>query len=177
MKKGILIVLGALLGIVLISNLINSAPTTRLNASSAQPTEIAQAAPSTESEQASLQSLISSCRASFNAGFPQQNDVEWQEENRAVVVSLWPDGFGAEMAEYALTDVKYLQQWNGICAGLQDISVELREQFVANGYDDVAIKINLYDPVYFDLLLASIENGEILFDAVDSTQPGERILP
>lgn len=175
-KKLLLIAAGAFLGLVLISNAIMSsyanAPGERLKAPVAQQ---GTAVPSEDQEPASLQSIVSSARIVFNKTFPDQNEVEWRPEERTVVIDVWPNGFGAEMAEYAMRDIKYLNDWNGICGSMSEISGDLREQFVKNGYDDVSVVVNMYDPDDIGLLLASARNGDLLYDVVASTPTGERI--
>lgn len=165
MKKTVPLIIVGILGVVFISNALAGGPPSRVRATEAP-------APK---ESDSIQDVVSACRRSFDDNFPHQNEINWDEDAGSLRVDLWPNAFGAAEANYALQDVKYLNQWRQMLGSLAQMTAEIRDQFIAAGLDSVAVSINWYDPIEPDLLLASVSNGELLYDAVDATEAGGRI--
>ena len=171
MKKSILYIVGFFCASVLILNLLFSGPTTRVNANNSS----SDAPTTNNSQENEAAAVFLACRIAFEKSFPKQNIVSWDPENKHMLIEIWPNDFGAEEANYALTDIKYLNQWRAMVSTLGELSSDIEAKLNDAGVQSPTVEINWYDPIDNDLLLASLINGDLQYDAVDATPAGEQI--
>ena len=165
MKKTALLIVGGILAVVFVSNMLVGGPSYRVRATNA----------SENKESSRVQDVVSACRRSFNDNFPHQNEIVWEKDSGSLTINLWPNTFGAAEANYALKDTKYLNQWRQMLGSMGQMTTDIKEQFALAGLETATVSINWYDPVESELLLASISNGELIYDVVDATPAGARI--
>lgn len=150
-KKLLLIVVGAVLGLVLISNLIFSPrkaerPTSGVILSRAE--------------------IAEQCQKSAEKSFPDHCQTAYDSEEKLLTISVWIDDadYAATYAMIGTTGTR--EAWGDMIQALTEASGSWYRRFVDYGYTDVTVKMNLLNPSNLDNTLAQAINGDLIFDVV-----------
>ena len=155
-----------LLAVVLVSNLATS-----FSSQSSHPSSIRVAETSQPLE---VRTLISIVQNSLDKTWIGEREVEYDPDSRVVIVRLWAHDMSASMLDMALVDVKYLTSWRETLEGFRSLGETIQRKFDESGHD-VSVVLYLYEPDGEQRLWAAVERGEVVFDIIDSTPPGERL--
>lgn len=107
--------------------------------------------------------------------FKGNSAVDIDEKTKTVIYSIWTDSIDAYTLDLALTNYSAFSMWGNITSSLVERCSELQSAFADAGRSDVKVLMRLVDQYDFTALLAEADSGNLLFDIVDQTSPGERI--
>lgn len=168
-KKFIFIVFGLMLAVVLVSDLYTS---TYGFTTLPQKREDDQYTLRASSED----QIVKYIQKRLDQNFSNQNSVKWTSWDRTLKISIFPSVFTSAALDAALTDIKYLNEWNDLLNSIQDLAQKITGVFEDNGYYNIQVKISLYDPLDRERLFAEVSKDDVLFDLVAATPAGEHIL-
>lgn len=166
-KNFILGVFGVLFAIVLISNVINLPPR--------EVTTAAFTPAPKDARSVTARDLIDETQRILDNSFPNGNWIDYDAENAGVRIYLYSPTFTVDALNAALTDIKYLQKWNGVTQSLVELEAELLAQYEKYGHPELVTVISLVNPEDLTQIFATISGGAVIYDLVDATPPGERI--
>ena len=166
-KNFILGVFGVLFAIVLISNVINMPPR--------EVTTAAVTPAPKDARSVTARDLIDETQRILDNNFPNGNWIDYDAENAGVRIYLYSPAFTVDALNAALSDIKYLQKWNGALQSLVELEAELLAQYEKYGHPELVTVISLVNPEDLTQIFATISGGSVIYDLVDATPPGEQI--
>ena len=161
-KKFMIGVFGVLFAIALISTVLNAPPR--------------EAAPAPgDARTVTARDLIDETQRILDNNFPNGNWIDYDAKNAGVRIYLYSPAFTVDALNAALSDIKYLQKWNGALQSLVDLEAELLAQYEKYGHPELVTVISLVNPEDLTQIFATVSGGSVIYDLVDATPPGEQI--
>ena len=94
---------------------------------------------------------------------------------RTLTVDQWDPALTEDSLNRALTDIDYLRMWQKLLAQAAESCASAREYLDMAGGGDYALVWRFVSNADYSTVYAQIIDGEIVYDVVDATPPGERI--
>lgn len=164
-KKFFLGVFGVLFAIALISNILNSpAPSDAV-------TLRADVTPPPTPVWSVLSGTYSVIEKSLNGGYR----VDYDEETKTVSIDVWRYDITAEALNSALLDLENLKAWNKMTDSMKALELVLEQEYIDHDTYGITVIINIINPDDLEQVFATVSKGELLYDIVDETPPGQPI--
>ena len=168
MKKIAGVFFGSLFAIVLISNILNSAPPTG-------PDRPAGALTRETAAPAGSWGVLSGTYRVLKESVHGDYRVKYDEASNTVTIDIWLNTLTADLLNSALLNIQSLESWNHITASMKDLEIALQLEYVEHNVYGMTVIVNLINPEDLTQIFATVSRGEILYDIVDATPPGEPI--
>ena len=94
---------------------------------------------------------------------------------RTLTVEQWDPALDEDYLNRALTDIDYLRMWQKLLAQAAESCTTAREYMDMAGGEDYALVWRFVSNEDYSTVYAEIVDGELVYDVVDATPPGERI--
>lgn len=94
---------------------------------------------------------------------------------RTLTVDEWDPALDEDYLNRALTDIDYLRMWQKLLAEAAESCAGAREYMDKAGGADYSLVWRFVSSEDYSTVYAQIIDGEIVYDVVDATAPGERI--
>lgn len=94
---------------------------------------------------------------------------------RTLTVDQWDPALTEDSLNRALTDIDHLRMWQKLLAETAESCAGTREYLDMAGAGDYALVWRFVSNEDYSTVYAQLIDGEIVYDVVDATPPGERI--
>ena len=118
-----------------------------------------------------LSGTYSVIEKSLNGGYR----VDYDEETKTVSIDVWRYDLTADALNSALLDIENLKAWNKMTDSLKMLELALQQEYIDHDTYGITVVINHINPDDLEQVFATVSKGELLYDIVDETPPGQPI--
>lgn len=97
------------------------------------------------------------------------------KEAHTCTIDFWMDDFNADIINEVLKKSSLLYKWNEYVRGWGEYCSTVKEQFDDSGHTEYDVYLNFVNCDSIGQIFASWKNGELIYDIVEATPPGERV--
>lgn len=129
----------------------------------------------TEARTLTVDDAEANLRRLLDQVIPGEYRTTVDRDARTLTVDQWDPALDEDYLNRALTDIDYLRMWQKLLAQAAESCASSREYMDIAGGEGYALVWRLVSNEDYSTVHAEIVDGELVYDVVDATPPGERI--
>ena len=129
----------------------------------------------TETRTLTVDDAEANLRRLLDQVIPGEYRTTVDRDARTLTVDEWDPALDEDYLNRALTDIDYLRMWQKLLAEAAESCAGAREYMDKAGGSDYSLVWRFISSEDYSTVYAQIIDGEIVYDVVDATAPGERI--
>ena len=106
---------------------------------------------------------------------PEHYTINIDKDTHTCTINYWIDDFNADIINQAFTKLSLLNKWNENLKIYGGYCATVKSQFDDSGHEEYDVILNFVNCDNFAQTFATWKNGEVIFDIVEATPPGERV--
>ena len=129
----------------------------------------------TEARTLTVDDAEANLRRLLDQVIPGEYRTTVDRDARTLTVDEWDPALDEDYLNRALTDIDYLRMWQKLLSEAAESCAGAREYMDKAGGADYSLVWRFVSSEDYSTVYAQIIDGEIVYDVVDATAPGERI--
>ena len=108
---------------------------------------------------------------------PEHYNIFIDKEAHTCTIDYWMDDFNTDIINETLTKASLVRKWNENLSVYGGYCSTVKSQFDDSGHPEYDVILNFVNCDSLGQVFATWKNGEVIFDIVEATPPGERVEP
>lgn len=111
----------------------------------------------------------------LNASTPGHFVLEVDKDACTITIDQWSDGMNASVPNAALHYKEYLLKWRAQLENMRQLGDQIQQLVSDHGHPELSVVYRLVNDDDHGQIFAVIERGEVVYDVVEDTPPGEEV--
>lgn len=114
-------------------------------------------------------------RQSLNGAMPGSYVLDVDKDAGTITIDMWSEGMNASVPNAALHYKEYLLKWRAQLEDMRQLGDQIQQLVSDHGHPELSVIYRLVNDDDHGQIFAVIERGEVVYDVVEDTPPGEEV--